>query len=113
MTTNRSLAHKLRLEAVIPDALELLAEVSARVINDFWSKSRHIDVRPMAASMGYALHVKDKRVAILSCGGIDGGHMRPCVIIEVGEDKEAFSDPDEAVAKLTELIEKELTTTTP
>ena len=112
MATNRSLAHRLRLEAVLPDSLELLAEVSARMINAFWSKSRHIDVRPRAAGMGYGIHVKEKRVAILSCGGIDRGHMRPCVIVEVVEDQEAFSDPDEAVAKLTQIIEKELTTAT-
>lgn len=111
MTTARSLPHRLRLEAVIPDALELLSEVSARLINAFWTKSRHVDVRPMVSSTGYGIHVAGKRVATLSCGGLDGGLMRPCVIVEVCEDREAFSDPDEALAKLTEIVEKGLTTT--
>lgn len=37
--------------------------------------------------------------------------MKPCVIIEVDDYNEAFGYPDEALAKLTEIVEKAVTTT--
>lgn len=108
---NRPLAHRLRLEAVAQDALELAAEVSARIIHSFWKKSRSVDVRPETKSMGFKVFVNNKKVAEVSHGGRDGDCMRPCVVIEAGGQLMGFESTDEAVATLTEMIEKELTTT--
>lgn len=111
MSGNRSLAQRLRLEAISDDAREMLAEVIARLVNNFWAKSRHIDFRPSFVGLGFDLLIHGKKVARITYGGMDGGCMKPCVVVTHIKDEAGFTSADEAEEALIQIIEEEFTTT--
>lgn len=113
MSDARSLAHRLRLDAISDDALEMLAEVAARLVNAFWAKSRHIDFRPTSVGLGFDLVIHGKKIAKITYGGMDGGYMKPCVVVTHIQDEAGFTSVDEAAEALKQIIEKEFTTESP
>lgn len=110
MEKSRSLAHRLRLSAVSDEAAELLAEVTARLITANWLNSRAVDLKPCLSSVCFNLYVNSAKVASLSYGGLDRSGMKPCVIVESGNDCEGYTDAESATDRLSELIKKSLTT---
>lgn len=96
------LAFELRRAQVKDASIEMVADVAARVVCDFWADSKRVIVEPMNKETGFIIFVDGRREATMTPAAAEGiKGLRPLVLLEKRDGQQA---PCDEVGQAHELL---------
>ncbi len=94
MQKQTNLAHELRRGLAREAAIEIVADISARLVLDFWKNSERVVFIPERYGMGFRVLVDDQPALTISPTSV-GKEMRPAAFMEQKDGKGALVSADE------------------